>query len=97
MLVEMFYGVLMIMVEFSGDDVHHYNIKVNELSSLNFSQSKISFVYKESGKEEVIDIFSDQDYIAFAKWWKDNKYKVVEAMGEQDTRYIHNRNQYVKF
>jgi len=48
-------------------------------------------------KEEVLDIFSDQDYLAFANWWKDNKYKVVQAMGEADTKYIHNRNTDVKF
>ena len=92
MIVELFYGVLIIMIEFSGDDVHHYNVKVNELASINFSQSRISFTYKESGKEEVIDVFSDQDYIAFANWWKDNKYKVIQEMGKADTKYIHNNN-----
>ncbi len=97
MIIEMFYGVLMIMVEFSGEDVHHHNIKLNELTSLNFSQSKIVFTYKESGKQEVIDVFSDQDYKAFVDWWIKNKYQVLEAMSEQDTRYIHNRNQDVKF
>ena len=56
MVVELFYGVLMIMIEFSGDDVHYHNVKVNELASMNFSQSRISFTYKESGKEEIIDI-----------------------------------------
>ena len=91
MIIEMFYGVLMIMIEFSGDDVHYHNIKLNELASVNFSQSRLVFTYKESGKQEVIDVFSDQDYIAFANWWKDNKYQVVEYMTTTDTRYIESK------
>ena len=43
MIIEMFYGVLMIMIEFSGDDVHYHNIKLNELASVNFSQSRLVF------------------------------------------------------
>ena len=97
MIIEMFYGVLMIMVEFSGEDVHHHNIKLNELTSLNFSQSKIVFTYKESGKQEVIDVFSDQDYKAFVDWWIKNKYQVVEEMATTDTKYVESSNRQLNY
>ena len=97
MIIEMFYGVLMIMVEFSGEDVHHHNIKLNQLSSLNFSQSRIVFTYKESGKQEVIDVFSDQDYKAFVDWWIKNKYQVVQEMATTDTKYVESSNRQLNY
>ena len=97
MIIEMFYGVLMIMIEFSGEDVHHHNIKLNQLASLNFSQSRIVFTYKESGKQEVIDVFSDQDYKAFVDWWIKNKYQVVEEMATTDTKYVESSNRQLNY
>ena len=97
MIIEMFYGVLMIMIEFSGEDVHHHNIKLNQLSSLNFSQSRIVFTYKESGKQEVIDVFSDQDYKAFVDWWIKNKYQVVQEMATTDTKYVESTNRQLNY
>ena len=97
MIIEMFYGVLMIMIEFSSEDVHHHNIKLNQLSSLNFSQSKIIFTYKESGKQEVINVFSDQDYKEFVDWWIKNKYQVVEEMATTDTKYVESSNRQLNY
>ena len=97
MIIEMFYGVLMIMIEFSGEDVHHHNIKLNQLTSLNFSQSRIVFTYKESGKQEVIDVFSDQDYKAFVDWWIKNKYQVVQEMATTDTKYVESSNRQLNY
>ena len=76
---------------------HHHNIKLNELTSLNFSQSRIVFTYKESGKQEVIDVFSDQDYKAFVDWWIKNKYQVVEEMATTDTKYVESSNRQLNY